>query len=81
MKDADIVMAGASEHDHGALVVDALIKGDYGYNLNADKDPARACRPFDRDAQGWVYSIGAGCLLLDDLEHAHNRGLRGMQKL
>jgi len=37
-------------------------------------DPAKACRPYDRDRQGMVVSEGAGILILEAMEHAERRG-------
>lgn len=38
--------------------------------------PGQACRPYDRDRQGFVLSSGAGILILETLEHAQRRGAR-----
>ena len=69
---ADIIVSGGSE----AAVNPA---GMGGFNamhaLSVRNDsPETASRPFDKDRDGFVLGEGAGCIVLEEYEHAIKRG-------
>jgi 3-oxoacyl-[acyl-carrier-protein] synthase II len=72
--DADVMIAGGSE----AAITPMGIGGFAAMRALSTRndDPAHACRPFDRDRDGFVVGEGAGILILEDLEHAQARGAK-----
>jgi 3-oxoacyl-[acyl-carrier-protein] synthase-1 len=68
----DIVITGGSEEVNwlNALGFDAMKALSRKYN----DSPEKACRPFDRDRDGFVIAEGAGILILERAEHAESRG-------
>ena len=69
---ADVIVCGGSE----AAVT---ASGMGGFNAmhalsTRNDDPKTASRPFDKDRDGFVLGEGAGCIILEDYEHAKKRG-------
>ncbi len=72
---SDIALAGGAEAKVNPIVMirQCLLKRATGEN---NDDPATACRPFDADAKGSVFGEAAGVVILENLEHAENRGAK-----
>ena len=70
--DADVMLAGGAEFATTPLAVGGFCSARATSTRN--EEPARASRPFDKDRDGFVLSDGAGCLVLEELEHAKARG-------
>ena len=71
---ADVVISGGAD-------ADVTYTGIGGFNalhaLSTRNDsPATACRPFSKSRDGFILSEGAGCLILEDYEHAKARGAK-----
>lgn len=72
--DADVMIAGGSEATLSILGVGGF-SAMRALSTRND-DPQRASRPFDKDRDGFVMAEGAGCVILEELEHAKKRGAK-----
>jgi 3-oxoacyl-[acyl-carrier-protein] synthase II len=72
MGDADVMLAGGAEYATTVLGIGGFCAARALSTRN--DEPERASRPWDRDRDGFVLSDGAGCLVLEELEHAKRRG-------
>jgi 3-oxoacyl-[acyl-carrier-protein] synthase II len=70
--DADVMIAGGSEMALNPLSV-AGFASMRALSTRND-EPERACRPFDKDRDGFVIGEGAGIVILEELESARRRG-------
>lgn len=69
---ADIIISGGSE----AVISEAGVGGFNSMKAMSERndDPATASRPYDKDRDGFVMGEAAGCLVLEEYEHAVKRG-------
>ena len=70
--DADAMIAGGAE----AAITPLSVGGFAAMKAlsTRNSDPTHACRPFDKDRDGFVCGEGAGILILEELEFAKARG-------
>jgi len=67
---ADVVIAGGAE-----APLSPLSFGAFAFIRTMSRsDPSVACRPFDRNRDGFVMGEGAASLILEEYEHAKKRG-------
>ncbi|MDE6698038.1 MAG: beta-ketoacyl-ACP synthase II [Lachnospiraceae bacterium] len=71
--DCDFIVAGGTE----SSITPIGIAGFQALTaLSTSEDPLRASIPFDKDRNGFVLGEGAGVVMLEELEHAKNRGAK-----
>ena len=68
--EADVMIAGGAEMASTPLSISGFISARA---LSINSDPESACRPWDRDRDGFILADGAGSLVLEDYEHAKKR--------
>ena len=71
---SDIIITGGSE----SAVNETGVGGFNALKALSERndDPKTASRPFDKDRDGFVLGEGAGALILEEYEHAVNRGAK-----
>jgi 3-oxoacyl-[acyl-carrier-protein] synthase II len=70
---ADIMICGGTEASIDPISI-AGFSRMRALTTKYNDEPQIASRPFDKDRSGFVMSEGAGCLVLESLEHARLRG-------
>ena len=68
--EADVMIAGGAEMASTPLSISGFISARA---LSTNPDPESACRPWDKDRDGFILADGAGSLVLEDYEHAKQR--------
>lgn len=71
--DADVMISGGAE----APITNMAVAGFCSNTaLTLNPDPKTASRPFDKNRDGFVIGEGAGIVILEEYEHAVNRGAK-----
>ena len=68
----DIIFAGGGEEEHWSLSMMFDAMGALSTRFN--ETPEKASRPYDADRDGFVIAGGGGAMVVEELDHALNRG-------
>jgi 3-oxoacyl-[acyl-carrier-protein] synthase II len=74
LDEAVALIVGGTESGTRPLTLAALSR--MGALSRRDDDPQHACRPFDKDRDGFVFGEGAGVMVVEAKDHARQRGAR-----
>ena len=73
--DADVMVAGGAESAVNRIGL-AGFAACRALSTNFNDRPTEGSRPYDRDRDGFVMGEGAGCVVLEEYEHAKARGAK-----
>jgi 3-oxoacyl-[acyl-carrier-protein] synthase II len=73
--DADVIVAGGAESAVNRIGL-AGFAACRALSTNFNDRPTEGSRPYDRDRDGFVMGEGAGCVVLEEYEHAKARGAK-----
>ena len=73
--DADVMLAGGTESPVNRISL-AGFAACRALSTGFNDTPERASRPYDRDRDGFVMGEGAGAVILEEYDHAKERGAR-----
>ena len=68
----DIVIVGGAEAEHWGMT--SLFDAMGALSTKFNDHPSSASRAFDKDRDGFVIAGGGGVIILEEMEHAKNRG-------
>ncbi len=74
IRHSDVIAAVVGGTETGVMPMSVAGFNVMGVLSRRNDDPAGASRPFDATRDGLVLGEGAGCLILEELEHAKARG-------
>ncbi len=73
--DAEVMVAGGAESPISRIGMAGFV-ACRALSTSFNDTPEKASRPYDKDRDGFVMGEGAGCVVLETLEHAKARGAR-----